>query len=77
MPLGADPETVEAAGGWPADFSIRPTAVADDPRRVFGWECGEDQRLVEFDGEGRAVKADVYRWRDPTVWERFVAWLRR
>jgi hypothetical protein len=49
--------------------------VADDPRRVFGWEDGEDQLLVEFDGDGRAVKADVYRWHDPTLWERFRGWL--
>jgi hypothetical protein len=44
--------------------------VADDPRRVFGWEYGEDQLLVRFDGAGRAVKAGVHRWRDPTIWER-------
>ena len=75
MPYGADPETVEAAVGWPADFSLRRTAVADDPRFVFGWEDGEDQLLVEFDGEGRAVKAGVYRWRDPTLWERCRAWI--
>jgi hypothetical protein len=75
VPLGADLEAVEAAVGWPADFSGRPTAVADDPRRVLGWEDGEDQLLVEFDGEGRAVKAGVYRWRDQTLWDRCRAWL--
>ena len=49
--------------------------MADDPRFVLGWEDGEDQLLVEFDADGRAVKAGVYRWRDPTLWERCRAWL--
>src|SRR5262249_40162203 len=75
VPLSADPEAVEAAVGWPADFSIHPSAVADGPQRVVGWEDGEDQLLVEFDGEGHAVKAGVYRWRDPTLWERCRAWV--
>jgi hypothetical protein len=48
--------------------------MADDPRRVFGWEYGEDQLLVRFDADGRAVKTDVYhQWRDPTIWERLRA----
>ena len=67
VPLGADLETVEAAVGWPADFAIRAMAVADDPRRVVGRENGEDQLLVGLDGEGRAVQADVNRWRDLTL----------
>jgi hypothetical protein len=76
VPLRADPEAVEAAVGRPADFSGRQSAVADDPRRVLGWLYDEDQLLVRFDRDGRAIKADADNWRDRTPWERFLAWLR-
>ena len=39
------------------------------------WEYGDDQLLVTFDADGWAVQAVVYRWRDPTRWERLCAWL--
>jgi hypothetical protein len=74
VPLGADPEAVEAAVGRPADGVLPATAVADDPRRVFIWEDGDDQLLVRFDADGRVVEADVYHhWRPPTIWERLRA----
>jgi hypothetical protein len=57
--------------GRPADNAI---STVTQPL-VLGWEYGEDQLLVEFDGDGRAVKVDVYDWRDRTLWKRFRGWL--
>jgi hypothetical protein len=74
-PLGADEDAVAAAVGRPADGRVGlagTTALVT--RFALFWERGDDQLNVVFDEDGRAVKADVYRW-TPTLWERFRAWL--
>jgi hypothetical protein len=75
VPRGADREAAEAAVGRPADHIIgKAGGSAESSRRMVFWDQGKDQLGVEFDEDGRAVKADVYRW-EPTGWERFRAWL--
>src|SRR5262245_5542377 len=76
VPLGADMEAVEAVLGQPKYSGLSYTAESDDGRRLFIWKYGEYNGLhVEFDADGRAVKAGVSRWRDPTLWERCRGWL--
>jgi hypothetical protein len=82
VPLGADREAVEAAVGKAADGVIGKVGrTGEVTRRVLTWEHCYDrlivQLLVEFDEDGRAVKAEVAYWPGPTPWERFRAWLGR
>jgi hypothetical protein len=73
--LGADEEAVAQAVGRPAGGRVGPAGkTADVTRFALFWERGEDQLNVVFDEDGRAVRADVYRW-EPTRWQRFRAWL--
>jgi hypothetical protein len=68
---GADEEAVAAVVGRPAGGAIGKAGhAAEVTRRVAFWEWGTDQLLVEFDEDGRAVKADVYPG-EPTRWQRF------
>jgi hypothetical protein len=77
VPLGADREAVESAVGRPADGRVGLAGkTAEVTRFALYWERGEDQLGVQFDEDGRAVRADVYRW-GPTPWQRFRAWLGR
>jgi hypothetical protein len=75
--LGAGEEAVARAVGRPADGGVGLAGkTADVTRFALFWERGEDQLNVVFDEDGRAVKADVYRW-TPTRWQRLRAWLGR
>jgi hypothetical protein len=75
VPLGADEEAVARAVGRPPDGVIGKSGrTAEVTRRVACWEDGDTQLLVEFDEDGRAVKAATYHW-EPTRWDRFRAWL--
>jgi hypothetical protein len=61
--------------GRPADGRVGLAGkTAEVTRFALFWERGDDQLGVQFDEDGRAVQADVYRW-EPTLWERFRAWL--
>jgi hypothetical protein len=75
VPLGADEEAVAQAVGRPADGRVGLAGKTAEVTRFapFG-ERGEDPLSVQFDEDGRAVQADVYRW-EPTPWQRFLAWL--
>jgi hypothetical protein len=54
--------------GKAADGVIGKTGrTAEVTRRVAFWEEGNVQLLVKFDEDGRATKADTYRW-EPTRW---------
>jgi hypothetical protein len=80
VPLGADREAVEAAVGKAADGVIgKAGRTGENTRCVAFWQrCYEEpvvQLLVEFDEDGRAVKAEVAYWPGPSLWDRFWAWL--
>jgi hypothetical protein len=73
VPLGADEEAVAQAVGRPADGRVGLAGkTAEVTRFALFWERGDDQLNVVFDEDGRAVKAEVYRW-GPTLWERLRA----
>jgi hypothetical protein len=75
VPLGADEETVVRAGGQRPDGRVGLAGkTAEVTRFALFWERGDDQLNVVFDEDGRAVRAEVYRW-EPTRWDRFRAWL--
>jgi len=58
VPLGADEDAVAEAMGRPAD-GLNHKAGRGGPmaHRVLFWRHGNDTVLVEFDTNGRAVKA--------------------
>jgi hypothetical protein len=77
VPLGADEEAVIQALGRVGEAALGRGTGLDgmESRRVLAWDYDDDLLLVEFDAEGRAVRASVHRWRDSTLWERLRAWL--
>jgi hypothetical protein len=74
VPFGASES--EVAVGRPADKTTR-LRMPDGSWRegVKCWDYANGSLLVSFREDGRSFLAEVYRDEDPTLWERFRAWL--
>ena len=75
VPMGADEPAVEAAVGRARDGVC---GVEDKngklTRRGLYWEAGDDYLFVEFNEDGRAVRASVRSFGGEPLLERVRAW---
>jgi hypothetical protein len=75
VPMGADEHAVEAAVGRARDGVC---GIEDKngklARRGLYWEAGDDYLFVEFDEDGRAVRASVRSFGSEPLLERVRAW---
>ena len=75
VPLGADVEAVVAAVGRPGGAVLGSDAPdGQSHRRKLCWVYERGMLFVEFNDDGRAVKAEIRDWQPLPFWQRVRAW---
>jgi hypothetical protein len=75
VPLGSDVEAVVAAVGRPGGAALgRDGHDSQSHGREVCWVYERGMLFVEFDEDGRAVKAEIRDWQPVPLWQRLRAW---